>query len=120
VKTSSAKNKGRSTQKAAAKLIREIFGLEDGDVESRPMGSKGTDLMMSPRARKAIPLSVECKHTKKHPGHAEYLQAKANTKPDTIPAIVWQPHGKGESCMLITMDLHEFLILWKVRTTDAA
>jgi len=116
MRTASAKAKGRSTQKAAASLIKAVFELEDGDIESRPMGSGGVDLMMSPKARKTLPLSVEVKHTKKHPGYAEYQQAKANTKPNTIPAIIWQPHGKGEHCMMITMDLHEFLTLWRSRT----
>jgi len=118
MKTASAKAKGRSTQKFVASELGRIFELEEGDVESRPMGSGGVDIMLSPAAKRKFPFSVECKHTRKHPGHAEYKQAKANAKKDTTPAVVWQPHGKGTDCTMITMNFQEFLALWKEKTND--
>lgn len=111
MKTASAKAKGRSTQKKVAELLTEYLELEEGDVESRPMGSGGIDVMMSAAARKKLPLSIECKHTKKHPSSAEMRQAEKNRAENTKAALVWQPHGSRQ--LMITMDVYDFLLLWK-------
>jgi hypothetical protein len=113
MKTASAKAKGRVTQKKVASKITEYLGLEEGDVVSRPMGSGGIDIMMSPKAKKRLPLSIECKHTKKHPSTKEMDQAERNRAECTKAAIAWQPHGSGQ--ILITMDIDDFLIIWNER-----
>ena len=112
MKTASCKAKGRSTQKFVCSTLIAMLGLEEGDVESRSSGAVGVDIMMSPKARNKLPLSIECKHTRKHPSYQEYKQSLANTKPDTIPAIVWQPHGRKEIDSMITMKFTEFVELW--------
>jgi len=65
--TSSAKGKGRLLQQHVCAIIRKVFDLPETDVVSRPMGSAGVDTMMSDRALKELPLSIECKNTKKFP-----------------------------------------------------
>lgn len=53
---SSAKAKGREGQQEVVTQIdaRNDLGLSPGDVKSRPMGSQGDDLMMSPLAFKRL------------------------------------------------------------------
>jgi hypothetical protein len=112
MKTSSCKSKGRELQKHTAKVIREIFDLPEDDVVSRPMGSSGEDLLMSDRARKELPLSFECKNTKKFPSLAALDQAKENAR-DHQRCAVWKPPGKGMEDAIIYFNLREFLELWK-------
>ena len=58
IKTQSAKAKGRNLQKHVRDRILAVFPwLKEGDVESRSMGSAGVDVMMSPLARRALPLN---------------------------------------------------------------
>ena len=59
--TASGKSKGRQLQKYVASSICEEFMLPESDAVSRPMGSPGSDIMMSDRARKVFPFSIECK-----------------------------------------------------------
>ena len=52
----SAKAKGRLGQQEVVALIdaKTSLGLDIGDIKSRPMGSQGEDLMLSPRALKRL------------------------------------------------------------------
>ena len=118
MKTSSAKNKGRTFQQACAKLLSDIFNWEDGDVESRPMGSAGIDLMMSPKAKKDYPFSIECKNTKTFPSWSGLEQAQANAKPGTIGVMVWKAPRRSLMKQMICMDHEEFAKLWKEHNVE--
>jgi hypothetical protein len=114
IKTQSAKGKGRRLQNYVRDLILAKFPwLQEGDVDSCSMGSSGVDIQMSPLGRRTIPVSIECKKTRKHPGVAEMKQAAANTYGMTIPAVVWCPHGAGHAKSMITFELDEFLEWYK-------
>lgn len=108
MKTQSAKSKGRKLQQHTARVIREIFILPEDDVVSRPLGSPGEDLLMSDRARKVLPLSFECKNTKKFPSLAALDQAKENARGHQR-CVVWKPPGKGMEDAIIYFNLREFL-----------
>jgi hypothetical protein len=84
----SRKAKGRKLQNHVRNKLTEIFGLEEGDVESRPMGSSGTDLMLSAKARKRIGISFECKNTVGTPSRAQLEQSQANKVPNTVLDIL--------------------------------
>lgn len=61
----SAKAKGRKLQQDTIKIIRKYFyGLEEDDLRSTSMGAGGEDVQMSPKAKKLIGLSIECKNQK--------------------------------------------------------
>ena len=114
IKTSSAKAKGRELQKHVVARVKEVFPwLKGDDVVSRPMGSGGSDLILSPYAIKTLPISFECKKTKKTPSRGELDQSTANVYEDTIPCVVWCPHGKGHNKSMIMFDLDEFLLWFK-------
>jgi len=109
MRTSSAKAKGRNLQKHVVEVITRIFGLEEGDVESRPMGSAGVDCMMSPRARREVRISVECKNTKTFPSISALSQSDANKYDSTIAAVVWKPPRQPFSKSIIYFDLETFM-----------
>ena len=46
MKTSSAKAKGRKLQQWFANVLVETLGLDSEDLESRPMGSQGEDIIL--------------------------------------------------------------------------
>lgn len=61
----SNKNKGRLGQQEVCKILLDYFpALEEDDVVSRPMGSPGEDIMLSPAARRLIPFNIEVKRGK--------------------------------------------------------
>ena len=109
IKTQSAKAKGRELQKRIAKKITESFHLEEGDVESRSMGAGGVDIILSPRARREFPISIECKNTRKTPALAELVQAKANAYARTLPAVVWKPHRAPYEDAIIMARFDDFV-----------
>jgi hypothetical protein len=123
VKTSSAKAKGRDLQKHVAQKVRDRFDLPETDVQSRPMGSAGVDIMMSEQALKALPMSIECKNTKTFPGLKALAQSKENALFGTAAAVCWKPPGKGPNETIIYFNLNNFLEWWhfnsyKKRTED--
>lgn len=94
MKPASAKNKGRKGQQYVRDKIYEKFPeLEEGDVESRSMGANGTDIMLSPKAKKLFPYSVECKTIRAFVGNTYLAQSDANkVKGTTAIAIVKANH----------------------------
>ena len=50
MKTSSAKAKGRKLQQWFANLLVEKLNLDQEDIESRPMGSQGEDIILGKQA----------------------------------------------------------------------
>ena len=106
----SRKNKGRKLQNHIRDIFRSVFKdkLEEGDVESRQMGGSGTDVVLSPLAKKLIPFDVECKNVEKFNINETIKQAKANSKPDRIPLIVFT---KNKDDVYVTLTLNDLLKL---------
>ena len=62
MKAQSAKAKGRKLQQWTRDRVLETYPhLEEDDVRSTSMGVSGSDLQLSPLARKSFPFDVECK-----------------------------------------------------------
>jgi len=64
MKPSSCKAKGRRFQQWVASKIGELLNIEvvkDGDIESRPMGQSGSDIILRGSAKELFPFGVECK-----------------------------------------------------------
>lgn len=118
IKPQSAKAKGRILQQRIAAMLAEIFELEPGDIESRPMGSPGADLMSSPAARKKFPVTVECKNTKKVPAMDEIKQATYNAYPETLPIVVWKPPRVQYDDSLVVVKLKDLALWFKKYTKN--
>ena len=79
MKPSSAKSKGRRLQKWFADLLVDRLKLHPEDLESRPMGSQGEDIIMGVHSRRAFPYSVECKNQESVNVWKAYDQASENS-----------------------------------------
>lgn len=110
MKTSSRKAKGRNLQKEVAKRLQEIFSLEDDDCISKPMGSPGEDIILSPKARKLFPYSIECKNVKSFSGFRFYDQAESNARKNIPIVVVGQNRDKRR---LVLVELEHFLDVCK-------
>lgn len=93
MKPSSAKAKGREGQKVVISTMLQIaqaYGcsLHNDDFISRSSGSNGEDVILSPAAQIAYPLSIECKNIKGFAGKKYFEQAIANCGANRIPAAI--------------------------------
>jgi len=110
MKPQSAKSKGRKHQQWLRDLIYKTFPiLKAGDVESRSMGAGGEDIMLSPKARKLFPFSVECKSKKAIAIYKDYEQAQANAGKYEPLLVVKANHKKP----LAILDVEYFMKLVK-------
>ena len=80
MKTSSAKAKGRKLQQWFAQLMVDTLNLHEEDLESRPMGSQGEDIIMGRESREKFPYSIECKNQESVNVWKAYEQASENCK----------------------------------------
>ena len=80
MKTSSAKAKGRKLQQWFTKVLIEGLSLNEEDLESRPMGSQGEDIIMGRESREKFPYSIECKNQEAVNVWKAYEQASENCK----------------------------------------
>jgi hypothetical protein len=111
VKPSSGKAKGRRLQQWAMNLILDRFtGLEPDDVTSRSMGSGGEDVLMSPKARKKFPFSIECKNTERLNLYRAYDQCKQNAGDQHEPLLIIK---KNHSTPLAVVDAEWFIRNWR-------
>lgn len=77
----SRKAKGRNFQKEIVQEILTFFPeLEPDDVQWRSMGASGEDIMLSPKARKIFPVSIEAKCQETLNFWQAYEQSKTNAK----------------------------------------
>ena len=78
MRPSSAKAKGRKLQQWFASKMVEILNLDPEDLESRPMGSQGEDIIMGKQSRNVFPYSIECKNQEAVNVWKAYEQAESN------------------------------------------
>lgn len=107
MKPQSAKAKGRKAQQHVCKRLRDVFGLEEDDVQSRSMGASGEDVMLSPLARSHFPYSIEVKAQQRVNVWSSYDQAAENCKGHEPLLII----KRNRSKYLAVLELDAFLEL---------
>ena len=107
MKTSSAKAKGRKLQQWFANVLVETLGLDSEDLESRPMGSSGEDVIMGVQTRELFPYSVECKNQEKVNVWSAYEQSESNCG-KYQPLVVFKKNHKKP---LVVVDAEYFFKL---------
>jgi hypothetical protein len=91
ISTSAAKAKGRRLQDFVAESFRKMHpSLEEDDVKTAIMGESGTDIKLSPAARRLIPFDTECKNQEKLNIWASISQCETNCKESRIPLLVFK------------------------------
>jgi hypothetical protein len=84
------------------------FCLEPDDVRSVSMGVSGEDLLLSPAARRKLPISIECKSREKIAVYGYYEQAETNAKGKGEPVVFIK---QNRSRPLVVVDAEYFLEL---------
>ncbi len=107
MKTSSAKAKGRNLQKWVVSKLVEHLQLDPDDLESRPMGSSGEDVIMGVQSREVFPYSVECKNQEKVNVWAAYEQSETNCGKHEPLVVIKKNHKKP----LVVVDADYFIRL---------
>ena len=108
MKTSSAKAKGRNLQKWVVSKLVEHLDLNPDDLESRPMGSSGEDVIMGVQSREVFPYSVECKNQEKINIWSSIEQAEQNAGKH-IPLLVFKRNRSKKYAVLEFDKLLELL-----------
>ena len=107
MKTSSAKAKGRKLQQWFASIMVKTLNLHEEDLESRPMGSQGEDIIMGRESREKFPYSLECKNQEAVNVWKAYEQAESNCK-GYEPLVVIK---RNRSKPLVLVDAEHFVKL---------
>ena len=113
MKTSSAKAKGRKLQQWFASIMVKTLNLHEEDLESRPMGSQGEDIIMGRESREKFPYSIECKNQEAVNVWRAYEQASTNCK-GYEPLVVIK---RNRSKPLVLVDAEHFVALHKKALT---
>jgi len=108
MKTQSAKAKGRKLQQWFTKLLIDVLGMDEEDMESRPMGSQGEDIIMGKLSRNLFPYSIECKNQESVNVWKAYAQATENCK-GYEPLVVIK---RNRSKPLVLVDAEHFVGLF--------
>ena len=107
MKPSSAKAKGRKLQQWVVDKLVAILGFDPEDLESRPMGSQGEDIIMGRESREQFPYSIECKNQEAVNVWKAYEQAESNCK-GYEPLVVIK---RNRSKPLVLVDAEHFVKL---------
>lgn len=103
MKTSSCKNKGRRLQQWIVKRISEAINIsygKDQDIESRPMGLSGSDVILHGKAKDLFLFDVEAKNCENWSFPKWIKQAKSNqTKGMSWLLIVKKNHHEPIAVM---------------------
>jgi len=113
MKTSSAKAKGRKLQQWFTQKLIEGLNLNEEDLESRPMGSQGEDIIMGRETREKFPYSIECKNQEAVNVWKAYEQAETNCK-GYEPLVVIK---RNRSKPLVLVDAEHYISLHKQKMT---
>ena len=113
MKTSSAKAKGRKLQQWFASIMVKTLNLHEEDLESRPMGSQGEDIIMGRESREKFPYSIECKNQEAVNVWKAYEQAESNCG-KYEPLVVIK---RNRSKPLVVIDAEHFVTLHKKQLT---
>ena len=95
-------------QQLMKQLLAKFPQLEPDDITSRSMGANGSDLLLSPAARKLIPYDFECKSLARFVGHNYIEQAVTNTPAGSAPVAVVKANHKKP---VVIMYLDDFVKL---------
>jgi len=109
MKTQAKKAKGRRLQQQFMQLLIEKLDIDPQDIESRSMGARGEDLIMSKAARDKFPYSIECKNQERMNIWSAWDQAN-NNKGLYEPLVVIKKNGVRP---LVLLDAESFLNMIK-------
>lgn len=110
--TASAKAKGRlGQQEVRDRLLKAFPELHPDDIKSQIMGVNGEDIVLSPRAREVLPLSIEVKRRKDFKTLYAYMRQAEQDK--IFEPIVFLRGDRQEWLSICKADYFVELLKWK-------
>lgn len=109
----SRKQKGRKFQRWIADKLADMIGIKvekDGDLDVRPMGQQGTDVIIRGEAKEYFPLSIEAKFQENWSIHQFIKQAKANLQKGDIWILFLK---RSNEKPVVVLDAQDFLDLYE-------
>lgn len=115
----SAKAKGRRLQQETRDRVLATFpSLEPDDVRSTSMGASGSDLLLSPAARRLFPFSVECKCVESLNIWKALAQAAKGATTGTTPIVVFR---RNHTPAHVALPFDVFLdLLWRLERANGS
>lgn len=112
-KTSTLKAKGRRFQQKIRQILLDHFTcLGEKDIRSTPMGSSGSDLLMSERACELFPFDIECKNVEKPAIWQTIQQSQKRTRKDNLHELmIFSKNHRKDYVAMIRIDLFLKLVL---------
>jgi hypothetical protein len=115
ISVASRKSKARNLQKWVAEKLSGLtaipWGPEDEmEIQSRPMGQSGVDVILRGKAFRLLPLSIECKSTEKLGIETTVAQAKRNKKEGTEWVIVHKRKAFRKPIVIVDWDFFQSLL----------
>jgi hypothetical protein len=108
LKTSSAKAKGHKLEYFVRDKLIEKFKLDKEDIRANIGSETGEDLKLSNKAKKLIPVKIECKSRAKMSVYTYYDQAKGHPGDDLEPVVVIKMNRRKP---LVVIDFEYFMEL---------
>ena len=106
--TKSKKAKGRRLQNwVRDELLKRFPNLNDNDIVWAIMGERGVDIKLSEKAKKFIPLAIECKNQEAYKKlYKDYNQSSYNSDKNIEPIVILKMNNEKP---LVVMDATYFL-----------
>jgi len=105
MKTSSAKQKGRKLQQTVRDLLlKKFITLQPDDIRSTGMGQSGEDIMLSPHARKLLPVNFEMKNQESFSIWSSLTQVEKESKTHNTEPILIFKRNKTKPYACISLD----------------
>lgn len=109
MKIQSAKKKGRALcVKIKELILKAVPDLDPQDIAIPPPSCPGEDLWLSPKARRALPISIEAKNQETAKVWDWIAQAKSNASTH-VPVVVFSRNREPEPYVIVS--LRDFLFL---------
>lgn len=109
----SRKAKGRKFQQYIVNKISKTTNIESGkdlDIDNRPMGQSGQDIILRGKAKELFPFAPECKRTESVSIYSWVKQAVNNISEDTDWIVF---HKKNHTDSITVLDTEVFFKLYK-------
>lgn len=104
----SCKAKGRRcAQEAKDAIIRAFAELQPDDILVTSSGVTGEDLVFSPKARRCLPVAIECKNTETINIWKAYQQATQHANEAKIPLLIFR---RNRSKLMACLSLEDLLL----------
>lgn len=93
------------------RAVGKDYGLEDGDIEGRPMGQNGVDIILSPKAMGFFRIQAECKKMRRVVVPTQFAEHYAKYETTASTKVLFSENDRG--IPLATLKAEDLLGLYR-------